>query len=555
MMVGSTSKRPEESVMFATHHSEQVSAWFFKTVRGLVWIILVALTWSLQMARAADGDLDPTFGSGGKAMTGISGNDDYGRAIAIQPDGKIIVAGQSGVYPMFHATLARFNSDGSLDQTFGGSGIVVVPLDPNGDGLSSVVLQPDGKIVTAGSSIHNNFTVGCTLARFNANGTLDQAFGNGGSVLFNFGDSAAEGNAVVLQPDGKIIVVGVSGAGTYSELNDFAVARFNFNGTPDQSFGIGGKLKTHFDGEFNTGSRAMTALLQPDGNLVVAGAYKNEGTPHAFALARYNSNGALDPSFGSGGKITTDLGNDAFGASLVRQPDGKLVLTGYFDAGQRNHDFALVRYNPNGSLDTTFGNSGHVITDLFGTSDDIANALLLQSDGKLIAAGRTGQYPNFRFGLARYNSDGSFDQSFGNGGKALTDFGGSSNQAYSVVLQADGKILAAGYTINSTIDFAVARYTNAPPTPDTVTIADAVYVDRTRQLNVHASSSANGTLSIYNFFTDEFIGTLPANGDGTFNGIPNPRKITVRSTLGGSAVAVVRSPGGRVPSGTAINAR
>jgi uncharacterized delta-60 repeat protein len=528
--------------------------------RTIITAVTLVFLGTSQIARAADGDLDPSFANGGKATIGISGNDDYGRAVAVQPDGKIIVVGQSGVYPVFHSTVARLNSDGNLDQTFGGSGIVVFPLDPNGDGLSSVVLQPDGKIVVAGSSIHNNFTVGFVLARFNANGTLDQAFGNGGSVLFNFGDNASEGNAVVLQPDGKIVVVGMSGAGSYSELNDFALARFNSNGTPDQSFGTGGKLKTHFDGEFNTGSRASSARLQPDGKLVVAGVYKNESTPHEFALTRYNPDGTLDATFGNAGKMTTSLGAaDAFAAGLVLQPDGKIVLTGYFDAGRRNHDFALARYNSNGSLDPTFGNGGKVITDLFGTSDDIAYSLVLQADGKLIAAGRTGQYPNFRFGLARYNSDGSFDQSFGNAGKVITDFNNVSSQSYSVALQSDGKILLAGYSIsgagNFDINFALARYLNALPTPDTVTIADAVYVDRVRQLNVHASSSASGTLSIYNFFTDEFIGTLPANGNGTFNEIPNPRKITVRSTLGGSAVAVVRSPGGRVPSGTAIDAR
>jgi uncharacterized delta-60 repeat protein len=167
-------------------------------------------------------------------------------------------------------------------------------------------------------------------------------------------------------------------------------------------------------------------------------------------------------TFGNGGKVTTNFGADAFGSSVVLQPNGNIVVTGYFDAGRTNHDFVLARYDKHGTLDATFGNNGKVITDLFGASDDISNALLLQADGKLVAAGRTGQYPNFKFGLARYNSNGSFDQSFGNGGRMLTDFGGFSSQAYSAAMQADGKILLAGYTINSTIDFALARYLNSP---------------------------------------------------------------------------------------------
>src|SRR5207237_6773045 len=152
-------------------------------------------------------------------------------AVVVQSDGKIIVAGQSGVYPVFHSALARYNSNGSLDQTFGNGGTVVASLDNGGDGLSALVLQPDGKIVAAGSVIHNNFTVGFVVARFNPDGSLDQTFGNAGRNVFNFGDPEAEGNAVVLQADGKIIVIGVSGAGSGSELHDFALARLNPDGS------------------------------------------------------------------------------------------------------------------------------------------------------------------------------------------------------------------------------------------------------------------------------------------------------------------------------------
>jgi len=439
------------------------------TSAGEIWRVFVfaaaamlVFSGSGRIAQAGDGDLDPTFGNGGRVMTDISNNDNYGFAVVTQSDGKIIVAGQSGVYPVFHSALARYNTDGSLDQTFGNGGTVVAPLDNGGDGLSAIVLQPDGKIVAAGSVIHNNFTVGFVVARFNSNGSLDQTFGNAGSIVFNFGDAGAEGNAVVLQPDGKIIVIGESGAGSYSELNDFALARLNSNGSFDQSYGNGGRVKTHFNGQYNTGSRGSSAVLQPDGKLVGGGSYKTEGVAREFALARYNMDGSLDATFGTGGKVTTSLGTaDAFGFAVALQPDGKVVLAGYFDTGSHNHDFALARYNANGGLDTTFGTSGQVISDLFGGSDDIAYSLVIQSDGKLIAGGRTGQYPNFKFGFARYNNDGSFDPSFGNGGRVLTDFGGFSSQSYSAALQSDGKILLAGYAINSNSDFALARYLGA----------------------------------------------------------------------------------------------
>ncbi|HEY0458629.1 MAG TPA: FG-GAP-like repeat-containing protein [Pyrinomonadaceae bacterium] len=458
-------------------HWSIVQIFFVKRQRrigliGYVLFFVTALAFSANYrnVRAADGNLDPGFGIGGKVNTNTSNlNDDYGTSVAIQPDGKIIAGGRSGIYPLFHSALMRYNTDGSLDQTFGSGGISVVPLDGGGDGISDLVLQPDGKIVASGTLIQNNFTVGCLVARFNSDGSLDRTFGNGGKVIFNFGDNASEGNAVVLQTDGKILVVGVSGAGSYSELNDFALARFNSDGSFDQSYGSGGKFKTHFDGQFNTGSRAMSAVLQPDGRLVVAGSYKNEGSSRQFALARYNADGSLDTFFGSGGEMTTSLGSaDSFGTAVVLQRDGKIVLGGYFDAGRRNHDFALARYNSDGTLDTTFGSGGRVINDLFGTSDDIIYSLVVQPDGKLIASGRTGQYPNFKFGLARYSINGAFDQSFGSAGKVMTDFGTTSSQSYSSALQSDGKIVLAGYTIvgssgaDFNANFAVARYLAIP---------------------------------------------------------------------------------------------
>src|SRR6266446_3520473 len=195
-------------------------------------------------ARAAAGDLDLTFGHGGLAQTDFASTDEYGFAVKVQPDGKIVVGGPSGVYPVFHAALARFNANGKLDRTFGTGGKTTAALDPGGEGVAAIALQTDGKIMTAGSVIHDNFTLAFILGRFNADGSLDQTFGNNGSVQTTFGDSAAEGNDVVLQGDGKIIVVGFTGAGSYSSFNYFALVRFNSDGSLDQSFGAGGKVKS-----------------------------------------------------------------------------------------------------------------------------------------------------------------------------------------------------------------------------------------------------------------------------------------------------------------------
>jgi len=277
-------------------------------------------------------------------------------------------------------------------------------------------------------------------------------------VQTTFGDPTAAAHDLILQADGKIIAVGVSGAGPYSELNDFVLVRYNIGGSLDPTFGNGGKIKTHFPGVTNTGSTASSIALQLDGKLVVGGSYKNERTPHQFALARYNANGSLDSTFGNAGKVVTFIGaGDAFATALVIQSNGRIVLAGYSETTQ-DHDFTLAGYTSNGTLDSTFGIGGLMTTDFSGGTDDIPYAMALQSDGKLVVAGHTGDYPKLDFALARYNVDGQPDQGFGAAGKVATDID-LSDHAYGIALQQDGKIVLAGIALSGTrFDFTVARY-------------------------------------------------------------------------------------------------
>jgi len=408
---------------------------------------------------AAPGDLDPVFARSGLTRTDFSKTDEYGFAVKIQPDGKIVVGGQSGTYPVFHAALVRYNANGKLDQTFGSGGRVTTALDAGGDGVAAIVLQTDGKIVTAGSIIHDNSTLGFVVGRFNSNGSLDSTFGSNGSVETTFGDPAAEGNDVVLQTDGKIVVVGFTGAGSYSALNDFALARYNSDGTLDQSFGQGGKLTTHFPGNTNTGSVANCAILQADGKLIVAGTYVNEGTPNTFALARYNPDGSLDSSFGNAGLVTTKIGaGAALAFGIILQPDGRIVLSGY-SATTEDEDFTLACYQTNGTLDSTFGNGGVTTTNFSSGSSDIAYAIAVQRDGKIVTAGKTGDYPLEDFALTRYTSTGQLDQTFGAGGIVTTDIS-PIDLGYALTIQRDGRIVLAGAVIGrgGTFDVGVARY-------------------------------------------------------------------------------------------------
>jgi uncharacterized delta-60 repeat protein len=271
---------------------------------------------------------------------------------------------------------------------------------------------------------------------------------------------------IVQQQDGKFVAVG----STVNLFADFALARFNANGTLDASFGAGGIVTTGF----GVSAEATSAVVQPDGKIVAAG-FANLGGGDYFALVRYNSDGTLDASFGTGGKVSTAFLSQGFSLayanSVAIQPDGKIVAAGNAAIGG-GFDFALARYNSSGTLDAGFGTGGQVTTDFAG-SDDQVESVAVQPDGKIVAAGNTGRYVNrgFDFGVARYNSNGTLDTSFGTSGKVTTDFAGSDDipsEPSAIALQGDGKIVVMGETVVGVspsdgaliYDFALARYNN-----------------------------------------------------------------------------------------------
>src|SRR5262249_7843170 len=289
----------------------------------------------------------------------------------------------------------------------------------------------------------------------------------GGKLTTDFGTGAAA-RTVAVQADGQILTAGVAVA---NGATNFALARYNSDGTLDASLGAGGIVTTafdfpgHFDGVF-------TVLRQPDGKFVAVGSTVSNLFA-SFALARFNANGTLDASFGTGGIVTTGFGVSAEATSAVVQADGKIVAAGYanLDGGQ---SFALARYNSNGTLDTTFGTGGKVGTAFVSGSASYTQAfsVAVQPDGRIVAAGYTEigaclfnglELPCFDFALARYNSNGTLDASFGTSGRVTTDFGGPNDQAEAVAVQPDGKIVVAGErgaNIHKSADVAPARDNN-----------------------------------------------------------------------------------------------
>jgi uncharacterized delta-60 repeat protein len=400
----------------------------------------------------ADGTLDTSFNLTGKVTTDFGGWSEYARAIAVQSDGKILLAGTSD----YNFAVVRYNTDGSLDTSFNSTGKVLTDLGSRStDYAFAIAVQSDGRILVAGHSNAsglNDFAV----VRYNANGTIDTSFGSAGKVLTDLGSNSWDiASAMALQSDGKILVAGYSdGSGS----NDFALVRYNTNGTLDASFGSSGKVLT--DLGVNSADYIKAVFVQSDGKILVAGPSNASGSDD-FAVVRYNTDGTLDTSFNSTGKVLTDLGlgsNDQAN-SIIVQGDGKILVAGTSNASGTD-DFAIVRYNSDGTLDTSFGSGGKGRTDIGASSSDQAYALVMQSDGKISVAGQSNASGSDDFALVRYNADGTLDASFNSTGKVLTDFGaGSYEYASAIVKQVDGKIIVAGSSnASGSDDFAVTRY-------------------------------------------------------------------------------------------------
>ena len=362
--------------------------------------------WTLARYNS-NGILDSTFDGDGKLSPGIVGS----AQDALQlPDGKILVAGTGyNNVNVFDFELVRFNSNGSVDTSFGGSGKTLTEFGSQDHG-QSVALQSDGKILVAGYS-GDFHTTDFAVARYNADGSLDTSFDGDGKLTTNFG-FREEAHSVKIQSDGKILVAGFSYDTQTFTGENFAIARYNSDGSLDTSFDGDGKVTTDIFGNYD---EAQSMILQTDGKILVAGKAGSQ-----FGLVRYNIDGSLDTSFGGTGKVFTSFGFYAdWGQSVSLQADGKILVAGMSASPDAySCDFALTRYNADGSLDTTFDSDGKLTTNFetgrnkqFG---DWVYSVTVQTDGKIVAVGRAGTVNGQHdFALARYNPDGSLDTSFG----------------------------------------------------------------------------------------------------------------------------------------------
>jgi uncharacterized delta-60 repeat protein len=400
----------------------------------------------------SDGTLDAAFGSNGIVHT-LVGNIANAHSIAIQSTGEIIATGPTYNGNDYNFATVRYNKNGSLDNSFGINGTVINEIPAGNNPVQSVAVQTDGKIIISGSSV-NGINTDFTIMRYNTDGSLDNTFSISGIAETPVGISSNFALSSVLQNDGKIIEVGYTKNPNIGSDYDFAVCRFNEDGSPDNVFGDNGISVTR---EETYDEYGRSVALQSDGKIIVAG-NSLLGTLSQFALARYNSNGVLDKNFGKDGMVNTMIGNhydDKITSVAIRNDD--MIVTAGYSNNDGSFDMALARYKPNGDLDNTFGTDGKVITSL-GAEDDIINSIALQNDGKIIAAGYTSIEDKLNIAVLRYDPDGSVDVSFGRNGIVTTP-AGSYDEAYSVAIQSDGRIVAAGSAKNGdNTDFVLVRY-------------------------------------------------------------------------------------------------
>ena len=471
----------------------------------LNFIRAMLIAFATVSAIAAPGDLDLTFGTAGIVTTAIGTGDDVLKSMVLQPDGKVIVAGYTYNGSNYVFALARCNSDGTLDPIFNGNGKVMTDFGGGSNRYSygyGVALQSDGKIVAAGISSTDSSRNNAAVVRYNSDGSLDTSFGPSGTgMVVTQGTGNIDGSSVAVQADGKIVVAGYANGG-------FGVLRYNTDGSLDTGFGTGGLVSSNVSNNGLSNS-AYCVVMQSDGKIVVGGLDKvYGGGGYSLDLLRYTTTGILDPSFNGRGYVPQGYGGVA--AGLAMQPDGSiLVAVGDGSGTGSGQSFNLQRWTSSGGLNL------NVYTGI-GIAGNASNSVALQSDGKIVLAGYAynGNTAFNDFALVRYNADGSLDTGFNSIGKVTTHVGTGNANISSVAIQTNGRILAAGQSSNGTKQvFTLARYYAAGSLVVTTPVNGAF--TNNNEPVISGTANANATVNVYLDNTN--VGSSVADSSGAWN--------------------------------------
>jgi len=404
----------------------------------------------LSAAFTAQGVLDIAYGAGGYCVFNFAPDVLYPGGIALGVNDQAAVAGSvsiDGMNWIYEAGVVSISSNGTLDPVFNGTGFTVQNSGIGGDLGHAVARQPDGKLLVASETQMDGATH-AVVTRYLSDGSIDPSFGTNGSAQL----PSNRPLCIAVQPDGKILI-GID----YM----FTIYRLNGDGTIDLGFnGLGFVTIMDFLGSNNIGAVRGIAV-QPDGKVVAAGFAGIVGIDKSFALARFNPDGSLDPGFGGDGKVVTDLMFASWEEidDMALMPDGRIVVTGY---AQTAVGFVVVRYEPDGDPDPTFGGGDGIINHSVTGYNSRSKSIALRTDGRILLAGYTQEDldpSNFDIALMQLLANGSLDASFGTGGHVIMDIGATMQEITGLVLQADGKALVAGYAIfGGNDDFVLLRY-------------------------------------------------------------------------------------------------
>jgi uncharacterized delta-60 repeat protein len=409
------------------------------------FLVMVLLINPIQ---SQPGSLDLTFGTDGTVMSPITEHRELGYGMVVQADGKIVLAGMQEIISSSDFAVARYNADGSPDNAFGTNGVTLIDGGTDSDAAWCMALQDDGKIVLGGS-VYNQFTTVDDFAavRLNTDGSPDNTFGGGdGIVITDIGGFWDNAYGIAIQDDGKILL---GGDGYNIDKRNICIVRYLVDGSLDPSFGSGG-IALHSVGSVSDHTKAIA--VQADGKILTAG-YFDDGVDDQSCLTRFNADGTVDITFGNNGSATLDIGGneDRFFA-VCMQPDGKIIAGGFSMNASLEIDALFVRYLTDGSLDNSFGGGSGIILHSFNSNGTVQD-MMLQADGKILAA-----IESFAFGLVRLLEDGQRDNTFGDNGIVSTTIGNYCS-AVSVGLYDDGKAVLGGHAFDGTsYNFALARY-------------------------------------------------------------------------------------------------
>ncbi|MCK6606431.1 MAG: T9SS type A sorting domain-containing protein [Ignavibacteriaceae bacterium] len=482
-------------------------------MKKLFFFFTFFLVHSLLYAQLRDGDLDLTFNNTGKVFSGIGTGADEIYFSTVQSDGKIIATGYSTSNSIRSVAVVRYNENGTLDNSFGTNGITTYSAGAQFSFGWEAVILPDNKILIGCEYKDGTNLSGFAILKLNSNGTRDLSFGDSGRVKIQYSNTENIALALKVQNDGKIVMGGFYRNPTPTPKANFLLLRFKSDGVIDSSFGTNGFAATNLSqivASVHDDNGIYDLEILPDGKILAVGDVRVSSGNQLLALARFNSNGTLDSGFGTNGVGTIDLaGSVDFGWAMKVLPDGKILTAGFSNSGSSSMESLLARFNSNGTLDNTFGNNGTVVTPVT-MANDHGYAVASSSVGKIYVGVFSDNSVGSDFTILAYNHDGSPDTSFGTAGLVTTDFNFAKDVSRHLTIAPDGKLVVTGSaTVSGKVNFALARYHIAGVVPVELTSFGFRQDENRILLNWVTATETNN----YGFEIERAGNTLSASGE------------------------------------------